>query len=93
MRTRLSITALALTTVGLAACDVQQTKEGEMPDVDVSVDAGNLPEYEVDAPELKIGTTETEVEVPDVEVTTKTETIDVPVIGIESGDVKEDIDE
>lgn len=90
MNTRLSIAALAVATIGLAACDVQQTEEGEMPDVDVSAEAGNLPEYDVDAPEVKMGTTETEVEVPEVDVTTDTETVDVPVVGIEPGDVDEE---
>lgn len=93
MNTRFPIAALALATISLAACDVQQTEEGELPDVDVAVDAGNLPEYEVDAPELTVGTTETEVEVPEVDVTTDTKTVDVPVIGIEPGDVDEEIDE
>lgn len=76
MRNPITISALALATIGLAACDVQQTEEGELPDVDVSVDAGNLPEYEVDAPEVKAGTTEM--------------TVEVPVVAIEPGDVDEE---
>lgn len=76
MRNPITLTALALATLGLAACDMQQTEEGEMPDVDVSVEEGNLPEYEVDGPEVKAGTTEMEVE--------------VPVVDIEPGDVDED---
>lgn len=80
MRKPIILTTLALATLGLAACDVQQTEEGEMPDVDVSVDAGDLPEYEVDAPEIKAGTTEM--------------TVEVPVVGVEPGDVDEEkIDE
>lgn len=90
MRNQITLTALAIATLGLAACDVEQTEEGEMPDVDVSVDEGNLPEYDVDAPEVKVGTTETEVEVPDVDVSTETTTVDVPVIGIEPGDVDDE---
>lgn len=62
-----------LASLGLVACDVEQTEEGSMPDVDVNVEEGNLPEYEVDAPEIKVGTTET--------------TVDVPVVAVEPGDV------
>ncbi|MEL6367882.1 MAG: hypothetical protein AAFR91_08085 [Pseudomonadota bacterium] len=32
---------------GLTACDVEQTREGEMPTVDVDYEEGQLPEYEV----------------------------------------------
>jgi hypothetical protein len=51
---------------GLAACAVEQTEEGEMPDVDV--EAGELPEYDVDAADVDVGTDTTQVIVPDVDV-------------------------
>jgi hypothetical protein len=51
---------------GLAACSVEQTEEGEMPDVDV--EAGELPEYDVDAADVDVGTDTTQVIVPDVDV-------------------------
>ncbi|MEO0461773.1 MAG: hypothetical protein AAF127_01485 [Pseudomonadota bacterium] len=88
MKKTTAIATAAIGSLALAACDVQQTEEGELPEV--KVEEGNLPEYEVDAPEVKVGTTEAEVEVPEVDVTTETETVDVPVIGIEPGDVDED---
>jgi len=71
-------------TLGLSACDVEQTKEGEAPEVDV--DAGELPEYDVDAPDVKVGTTEETVEVPDIDVDTEKKKIDVPVVGVEPAD-------
>ena len=54
--------------ISLAACDVDQTKEGEMPDVDVSANGGQMPEFDVDAAEVKVGTENKTVEVPTVEV-------------------------
>ncbi|MEM7689894.1 MAG: hypothetical protein AAF291_12805 [Pseudomonadota bacterium] len=90
MRIKSTLIPVFISAIGLAACDVQQTEEGEMPDVDVSVEEGNLPEYDVDAPELKVGTTEMDVEVPEVDVSTDTETVDVPVVGVEPGDVDEE---
>ena len=66
------ITAIAATgaALSLAACDVDQTEEGEMPevDVDVSGDAGNLPEYDVEGPDVDVDTGTTTVEVPTVDV-------------------------
>ena len=45
------------------ACDVDQTEEGEMPEV--SVEGGNMPEYDVDGPKVETGTKE--IEVPTIE--------------------------
>lgn len=47
-------------------CDVDQTQEGEMPDVDV--EGGEMPEYDVDAPDVDVGTQEETITVPDVDV-------------------------
>lgn len=33
--------------LALAGCDVEQTREGELPGVDVDIEGGQLPEYEV----------------------------------------------
>ncbi len=52
--------------LGLAACDVEQTEEGEMPEV--SVEEGNMPEYDVDAAEVNVETEEQTIEVPTLEV-------------------------
>ncbi len=49
-----------------AGCDVEQVEEGEMPDVDVS--GGNMPEYDVDGPDVDVGTTEVEVPTVDVDL-------------------------
>lgn len=51
---------------GLAACAVEQTEEGDMPDVEV--EGGQLPEYDVDAADVEIGTDTQSVVVPDVDV-------------------------
>ena len=51
--------------VGLAACDVDQTEEGSMPEVEVQ--EGELPAYDVEGPEVEV--TEDTVTVPDVDVT------------------------
>ena len=50
------------------ACRVRQTEEGEVPDVDVSVEGGKVPEYDVDAADVDVSTEKREVTVPKVEV-------------------------
>ncbi|MEZ6091948.1 MAG: hypothetical protein R3C05_28875 [Pirellulaceae bacterium] len=39
-----------------------------MPDVDISADPGNLPEYDVDTPEVDVTTEEKTFTVPDVDI-------------------------
>lgn len=73
MRKIAIIAACGIASMGLAACDVEQTEEGEMPEV--NVEGGNLPEYDVDAAEVTVGTEE--------------RTVDVPVIGVEEADASQ----
>ena len=58
---------LLMATLSLVACDVEQTEEGSLPDVDV--EGGNMPEYDVDTADVDVGTKEKTVTVPDVDVT------------------------
>lgn len=59
--------ALPMTAV-LTGCRVEQTEEGEMPEVDVNVEEGSLPAYDVDAADVDVGTKEVEVTVPDIDI-------------------------
>ncbi len=59
---------IAASCLVLAACDVDQTKEGEMPDVDVNASGGQLPEYNVEGPSVNVGTENKTVQVPTVDV-------------------------
>jgi hypothetical protein len=59
--------------VALGACEVKQTQNGQMPDVDVNVSGGQLPEYNVQGPEVKVGTENKVIEVPTVDVKTPAE--------------------
>jgi hypothetical protein len=66
MKKSLMVAALGALALGLGACDVEQTEEGEMPEVDVK--GGNLPEYDVDTADVEVGTEERTVEVPTINV-------------------------
>ena len=66
MKAIIAAAALGTAALALAGCDVEQTEEGEMPEVE----GGNLPEYDVDAADVDVDadTTTTEVEVPTLDV-------------------------
>ncbi|MEO1168216.1 MAG: hypothetical protein AAFW97_05850 [Pseudomonadota bacterium] len=76
--------ALAVLAAPLAACDVEQTEEGEMPEIEV--EEGNMPEFDVDTADVDVGTTEETVSVPDIDVSTEEEQVQVPTIDIEPAD-------
>jgi len=63
-----TIILLAASGLGLAACDVDQTKNAQLPDVDVNATGGQLPEFNVTPPEVTVGTENKTVQVPDVDV-------------------------
>jgi len=66
---------------GLAACDVDQTKEGELPNVEV--EGGQVPEFDVETADVDVGTKTTTVEVPDVDVNMPDDAEGTPVTGDE----------
>lgn len=70
MKKSLMVAALGALALGMGGCDVEQTEEGDMPEVTAT--GGNLPEYDVDA--------------ADVDVGTKTETVEVPTIDVDEAD-------
>ncbi|WP_436716286.1 hypothetical protein U8335_01380 [Roseiconus lacunae] len=86
-----TILCCALAVFATAGCDVDQTKEGELPDVDVEVtgDPGQLPEYDVEGPDVDVSTETKEVEVPDVDVDMKKTDIEVPNVDVDLPDDNE----
>ena len=67
MRTAFKLLAAA-TVISVGACDVDQTKEGDLPEVEVNASGGQLPEYDVDGPEVNVGTENKTIQVPTVDV-------------------------
>ena len=68
MKKLLSILCLSILLMPLAACSVEQTEEGELPNVDVNAEGGEMPEYDVDAADVEVGTETKEIEVPDIDI-------------------------
>jgi hypothetical protein len=79
------LVSTAFVVVSLAACDVTQTKEAELPDVDVDVKKGQMPEYEVETADIDVEKKTAKVPYPDVEVDVKKKEAEVsyPDIDIE----------
>jgi hypothetical protein len=79
---RIIITSIiAPLAIGLAACDVDQTKEAELPDVEVK--GGQVPEFDVETAEVDVGTEKKTIEVPDVDVKMPDDAEGKPVTGNE----------
>lgn len=66
MKRLIATSLIAPFALGLAACDVDQTEEGDMPEL--QVEEGNMPEYDVETADVDVGTEERTVEVPTVDV-------------------------
>jgi hypothetical protein len=78
--------SLLIPLVGLLAlssgCRIEQERTGELPDVDVEVEPGQLPEYDVKGPDVNVGTVERTVTVPRVEVVQEERTVKVPYVDV-----------
>ncbi len=93
---KLTVPAIALSALFAAGCDIDQTQQAELPDVDVNAEAGQLPEYEV--------TQTQEGRLPDVDVDVKggqlpkydiegpTVTMGEKKVGVDIPDVDVDVD-
>jgi hypothetical protein len=79
---------LLLIVMPLGACRVEQEETGSLPDVDVDVEPGSLPEYDVQGPDVNVGVTERTVTVPRVVVVQEEETVDVPYIDVDLPDAE-----
>ena len=72
LKTTLAIAIVSLGALGLTACDVKKTKEGNvtLPKVEKTQEGNvTLPKYDVTAPDVNVGTKEKTVTVPSVTVT------------------------
>lgn len=70
------IAALAVLAFGIYMVDVDVTEEASLPDVDVSVEGGNLPEVDAEVGDVEVGSEEVTVTVPTVDVESPEEDAD-----------------
>lgn len=83
--------------LAVAGCDIDKTADGEMPDVDVAFEEGNLPKYEVKKteegrlPDIDVDVEggklpEYDVDAADVDVGTKEIEVTVPDVDVKMPD-------
>ncbi|WP_149272953.1 hypothetical protein [Pareuzebyella sediminis] len=70
----------------VASCNINKEESGEMPEVDIQADAGELPEYDVNWADVEVGTNTRTVEVPKVVVVMEEEEVEVPYITMDMPD-------
>ena len=72
------------------SCDVEKTKSGELPSVDVDMDvdaeAGSLPKFDVDWADVNVGTRTEMVKVPKVVVVMEEVEVEVPYVDVDMPD-------
>ncbi|RVT82624.1 hypothetical protein DXV76_15400 [Rhodobacteraceae bacterium CCMM004] len=87
MKAGSTIAIAAVVAIAVAAgfyfIDIEQTQEARLPDVDVNVEAGELPEFDVQTGSISLTEEQVDVTVPEVEVTTTEKTLTVPSLNIE----------
>ena len=94
LKTTLTAALLTTAALGLTACDVQKTDEGNvaLPKYDVKkTQEGkvDLPNYNVKTPDVDVGTTQKQVTLPDVDVKAEKKSIEVPKVTVTTPDEKE----
>ena len=83
MKNIIFFSALLIPIFFLTNCDIDQTREAEMPDVDVSIEEGQLPAWDVKWADVNVGTTTKTVNVPKVRVIMEEEEVAVPFIDVD----------
>jgi hypothetical protein len=79
------VAAIAIVAAGVVAyymIDIDQTREARLPNVDVTVEGGQAPAFDVKTGSVDVGTTTETVKVPDVEVKMEEKKVEVPTISV-----------
>lgn len=77
-----AVATIAAIAIGVYMIDVEQTEQASLPDVDVSVEGGNMPEFDAEVGSIEMTEETVDVTVPNVDVTMEEEQIAVPGIEI-----------
>jgi len=82
---KLLIPVLAAGAFALSSCDVDQTREMKVPKVDVDVEDGQLPAFDVDVADVDVNMKDkkVDVKVPDVDVKMKEKELTIPVPNVD----------
>ena len=68
----MSVIAVAVAAVaigfGVYMVDIDQTEEASLPDVELSVEGGNMPAFDAEVGDIETGTEEVTMEVPTIDI-------------------------
>jgi len=80
----LSVIALSLFIV--TGCKMDQTKNAELPEVDVEVEEGQVPDFDVDWADVNVGTRTETVEIPNVVIVMEETEVEIPYLDVDMPD-------
>lgn len=83
MKTIFKYGFLIFTVTAFLSCEFDQKKEAELPDVNVEVEEGQLPSYDVDWADVNVGMRKDTVKIPKVVVVMEETTVEVPYIDVD----------
>lgn len=63
-----AVALVALIAFGIYMVDIDQTEEARLPNVEVTAEGGNMPEFDAEVGDIDVGSKEVTVEVPTVDV-------------------------
>lgn len=63
-----AVVAVIAIAFGVYMIDVDQTEEGSLPDVDISMEGGNMPEFDAEVGDIETGTETVTMEVPTLDI-------------------------
>jgi len=80
---KIVVSVLALSLLFATGCKMDQTKEAELPDVDVDVEEGQMPAFDIDWADVDVGTRTETLEVPKVVVVMEETEVEVPYLDVD----------
>ena len=63
-----SVLAVAVVGLGIYLVDIEQTEEAALPDIDLTVEGGNMPEFDAEVGDIEIGSEEVTLDVPTIDL-------------------------
>ena len=63
-----AVVAVIAIAFGVYMIDIDQTEEGSLPDVDISMEGGNMPEFDAEVGDIETGTETVTMEVPTLDI-------------------------
>ncbi len=80
------IVLLVVLAFAFGLINVDQTRTGKLPDINVQASGGQAPAFDVNTAKINVGSTKETVKVPDVQVGTKDTTVNMPTVSVTKAD-------